>query len=291
MAPRILLLGGTSEASALARRLAAHIADQAGLDVILSLAGRTENPAPQPVPVRVGGFGGAAGLEDYLKAERIAAVVDATHPYAARMSFNAAQACAAAGVPLLALRRGPWMPVAGDRWREVADVPAAVAALGTAPRRVFLALGRNEVRAFEAAPQHAYLVRSVDPVSPPLAVPQADYVLGRGPFGEVEDRALLEAHRIDTIVAKNSGGSATYGKMVAARGLGIEVLLIARPAIPAVPAVETPAAAEAWLLDRFGGHGAEPTGAGSSAGEDASSARGVDASPARGAGPSAERGA
>lgn len=260
MVPRILLLGGTSEASALAKRLAArlaaHIADHAGLDVVLSLAGRTEHPAPQPVPVRVGGFGGAAGLADYLKAERIAAVVDATHPYAARMSFNAAQACAAAGVPLLALRRGPWMPVAGDRWREVADVPAAVAALGDAPRRVFLALGRNEVRAFEAAPQHAYLVRSVDPVLPPLAVPQAQYVLGRGPFGEADDRALLEAHRIDTIVAKNSGGAATYGKMAAARALGIEVLLIARPAIPAVPAVETPAEAEAWLLHQLGAHGA-----------------------------------
>ncbi|MDI4658336.1 cobalt-precorrin-6A reductase [Xanthobacter autotrophicus] len=279
MVPRILLLGGTSEASALAKRLAARIADQAGLDVVLSLAGRTEHPAPQPVPVRVGGFGGAAGLEHYLKVQRIAAVVDATHPYAARMSFNAAQACAAAGVPLLALRRGPWMPVAGDRWREVADVPAAVAALGDAPRRVFLALGRNEVRAFEAAPQHFYLVRSVDPVSPPLAVPQAEYVLGRGPFGEGDDRALLEAHRIDTIVAKNSGGSATYGKMAAARTLGIEVLLIARPAIPAVAAVETPAEAEAWLLDQLGAHGAD------------SSARDAESSPARGAGLSAERGA
>ena len=287
MIPRILLLGGTSEASALARRLAARIADHAGLDVILSLAGRTEHPAPQPVPVRVGGFGGAEGLEDYLKAERIAAVVDATHPYAARMSFNAAEACAAAGVPLLALRRGPWMPVAGDRWREVADVPAAVAALGDAPRRVFLALGRNEVRAFEAAPQHVYLVRSVDPVTPPLAVPEAEYVLGRGPFGEAEDRALLEAHRIDTIVAKNSGGSATYGKMAAARALCIEVLLIARPAFPAVPAVETPAEAEAWLLDRLGAHGAD-----SSTGDTgSSSARGADSPSARGAGLSAERGA
>ncbi|MDI4665862.1 cobalt-precorrin-6A reductase [Xanthobacter autotrophicus] len=285
MVPRILLLGGTSEASALAKCLASRIADHGGLDVVLSLAGRTENPAPQPVPVRVGGFGGATGLEDYLKAERIAAVVDATHPYAARMSFNAAQACAAAGVPLLALRRGPWTPVAGDRWREVADVPAAVVALGDAPRRVFLALGRNEVRAFEAAPQHSYLVRSVDPVAPPLAVPDAEYVLGRGPFGEADDRAMLEAHRIDTIVAKNSGGSATYGKMAAARALGIEVLLIARPAVPAVPAVATPAEAEAWLLDQFGAHGADSTGA------ESSSARGADSFSARGAGLSTERGA
>lgn len=248
MAPRVLLLGGTTEARALATRLAGR----AGLDVILSLAGRTEKPAPQPVPVRIGGFGGATGLRDYLRAEKIAAVVDATHPYAARMSFNAAEACAATGVPLLALRRAPWVPVAGDRWREVADVPAAVAALGAVPRRVFLALGRNEVRVFEAAPQHAYLVRSVDPVVPPLAVPEAAYVLGRGPFGEEDDRAMLAGHGIEVIVAKNSGGSATYGKMAAARALGIEVVLIARPAVPEVPAVETPAEAEQWLLAHLG---------------------------------------
>lgn len=208
------------------------------------------------MPVRIGGFGGPAGLEDYLKAEGIAAVIDATHPYAARMSFNAALACAAAGVPLLALRRGPWQARPGDCWREVADVPAAVAALGATPRRVFLALGRNEVRAFEAAPQHAYLVRSVDPVTPPLAVPQAEYVLGRGPFGEAEDHALLKARGIDTIVAKNSGGSATYGKMAAARALGIPVVLIARPPVPDVTAVETAAEAVAWL-DGILAHGTD----------------------------------
>ncbi|MFG1347161.1 cobalt-precorrin-6A reductase [Xanthobacter autotrophicus DSM 431] len=249
MVPRILLLGGTTEA----RALAARLAGRSGLDVTLSLAGRTEKPAPQPVPVRIGGFGGAAGLEAYLRAERIAAVVDATHPYAARMSFNAAEACASAGVPLLALRRAPWEQVPGDLWREVSDVPAAVAALGAAPRRVFLALGRNEVRAFEAAPQHAYLVRSVDPVLPPLAVARADYVLGRGPFTEEDDRALLAGHGIEVIVAKNSGGTATYGKMAAARALEIEVLLVARPPVPPVPAAETPAEAEAWLLARIQG--------------------------------------
>ncbi|MFS8037870.1 cobalt-precorrin-6A reductase [Xanthobacter sp. AM11] len=257
MAPRILLLGGTSEASALAARLApGRHPELPQLQVILSLAGRTEHPAPQPVPVRVGGFGGPAGLEHYLRTERIAAVVDATHPYAARMSFNAAAACAAAGVPLIALRRGPWAPVPGDCWQEVADVAAAVTALGAAPRRVFLALGRNEVRAFEAAPHHAYLVRSVDPVRPPLAVPAADYVLGRGPFSEEDDRALLGAHRIELIVAKNSGGAATYGKMAAARALGIGVVLIARPPVPDVPAVERPQEAQAWLAALFGGAGA-----------------------------------
>lgn len=250
MKPRILLLGGTGEARALAQRLAGR----ADLAVTLSLAGRTERPLPQPVPVRVGGFGGVAGMRSYLAGERIVAVIDATHPYAARISANAAEACAGEDVPLLALRRPAWEKVEGDTWRSVADVPAAVAALGVEPRRVFLALGRNEVRAFEAAPQHSYLVRSVDPVEPPLAVPHAHYVLGRGPFGEEEDRALLEAHGIEVLVAKNSGGSATYGKMAAARALGIEAVLIARPDVADVPSVETIAAAEAWLDEVLAAH-------------------------------------
>jgi precorrin-6A/cobalt-precorrin-6A reductase len=241
----VLLLGGTGEARALAGRLA----HRPGLRVTLSLAGRTRAPAPQPVPVRVGGFGGAAGLQSYLKAQAIAAVIDATHPYAARISANAAEACAAAGVPLLALRRPPWEPQEGDRWRDAADVPAAIAALGMAPRRVFLALGRNEVRAAEAVPQHSYVVRSVDPVLPPLAVPDAHYVLGRGPFTQEGDRALLAAHRIDAMVAKNSGGAATYGKIAAARALGIEVILIARPRLPDGAAVADIGAAEAWLME------------------------------------------
>lgn len=239
----MLLLGGTADA----RRLAGRLAGRADLNVILSLAGRTENPAPQPVPVRVGGFGGAEGLARFLAAERVGAVVDATHPYAAVISRNAAAACAQAGVPLLALRRPPWRRQEGDRWREVEDVAGAMAALGVASRHVFLALGRNEVRAFEAAPQHCYLVRSVDPVVPPLDVPQAGYVVARGPFAQDAERALLEAHGIEVIVAKNSGGMATYAKIAAARALGIEVLLLRRPALPDAEAVESAEAALAWL--------------------------------------------
>lgn len=197
--------------------------------------------------MRVGGFGGAEGLARFLVAERVGAVVDATHPYAAVISRNAAAACAQAGVPLLALRRPPWRRQEGDRWREVEDVAGALAAVGAASRRVFLALGRNEVRAFEAAPQHCYLVRSVDPVVPPLDVPQAGYVVARGPFAEDAERALLEAYGIEVIVAKNSGGMATYAKIAAARALGIEVLLLRRPALPDAEAVESAEAALAWL--------------------------------------------
>lgn len=213
----------------------------------LSLAGRTAAPAALPVPVRSGGFGGVAGLADYLTAERIGALIDATHPYAAVISANAAQAARLANVPLLAFRRPPWARREGDRWTEVADVNAAVEALGEKPRRVFLALGRKEVAPFAQAPQHHYLVRSVDPIDPPLAVPHADYILARGPFGEDDERTLLTAHGIEVIVSKNSGGSATYGKIAAARALGIDVIVLRRPELPEAPSAETVDAALAWL--------------------------------------------
>jgi len=240
---RILILGGTTEA----RRLAERLAPRSDLDVRLSLAGRTSNPVPHPVPVRVGGFGGAGGLAQYLTTERIDRLIDATHPYAAVMSAHAAQAARRAGVPLLALRRPAWRPSAGDRWREAADTREAARTLGDQPRRVFLALGRNEIAAFVTAPQHVYLVRSVDPVEPPLAVPHATYIRARGPFAEADDRALLAAHAIDVVVSKNSGGDAAYGKIAAARVLGIEVVLLRRPALPDVPGVETIEDAAAWL--------------------------------------------
>ncbi|MHA6641991.1 cobalt-precorrin-6A reductase [Mesorhizobium sp. A623] len=233
MTHRILILGGTTEARQLAAKLAASYS------VTLSLAGRTENPVAQGAPTRVGGFGGVDGLVAYLAGEKIDLLVDATHPYAACISANAADAAHKAGVPILALRRPGWEQGAGDRWILADDVAGAVAALGTEPKRVFLALGRQEVAAFEAAPQHHYLVRSVDPVTPPLAVPSAAYVLARGPFPEAEERALLVDHRIDVMVSKNSGGLATYGKIAAARALGIEVIMVRRPTLPVVPSAET----------------------------------------------------
>ena len=242
---RILILGGTTEARLLAERLSAR----RDLAVTLSLAGRTSKPVPHPVPLRIGGFGGADGLADHLRAERIDRLIDATHPYAAMMSHHAADAARLADVPLLALRRPAWTQVAGDRWTEVPDVRDAARALGTTPRRVFLALGRNEIAAFEAAPQHMYLVRSVDPVDPPLAVPHATYIEARGPFREDDDRALLAAHAIDVVVSKNSGGHAAYGKIAAARALGVAVILLRRPALPDVPAVERIDDAVAWLDD------------------------------------------
>ena len=226
---KILVLGGTIEARQLAGKLAAKYA------VTLSLAGRTENPVAQGVPVRVGGFGGAEGLAAFLEDNRVDLLVDATHPYAARISANAAEAARLAGIPAIALRRPAWQQGTGDRWTPVESAAEAVTALGSAPRKIFLALGRQELAPFEAAPQHSYLVRSVDPVEPPLGLPDATYILARGPFSEADDRALLETHGIDAIVSKNSGGHATYGKIAAARKLGIEVFLIRRPPLPDLP--------------------------------------------------------
>jgi precorrin-6A/cobalt-precorrin-6A reductase len=202
---------------------------------------------PQPVPVRIGGFGGPEGLAEHLRNEHIDVLIDATHPYAATISANATIAAAKAGVKLLAMRRPPWAKVAGDDWTEVDGIDAAVEALGSAPRRVFLTLGRKEIGPFATAPQHAYLVRSVDPVDPPLAVPHAIYLTARGPFSEVDDRALLERHRMEVIVAKNSGGEASYGKIAAARALHLPVILLKRPVLPEGESVKTVKDALAWL--------------------------------------------
>jgi len=240
---KILILGGTTEA----RELAGVLAGRADFAVTLSLAGRTMTPVPQPVPVRVGGFGGAEGLAAYLRDEGIDILIDATHPYAAVMSLNAAQAAEITGVRFLALRRAAWEKTQGDQWIEAANVAEAVEALGKAPRRVFLALGRKEIEPFETAPQHIYLVRSVDPVDPPLAVPHAIYLTARGPFSEADDRALLERYRIDVIVAKNSGGEASYGKIGAARALHLPVVMLARPALPEAESVQTVEDVVAWL--------------------------------------------
>jgi precorrin-6A/cobalt-precorrin-6A reductase len=240
---RVLILGGTAEA----RQLAGRLASRGDLSVTLSLAGRTASPAPQPVPVRVGGFGGADGLAAYLKAERIDALIDATHPYAAIIAANAAKAAESTGVKLLALRRAPWTKVAGDRWIEAHTMDEAVAKMGGEPRRVFLALGRKDLAAFETAPQHDYLIRSVDPVDPPLKRPRAKYIESRGPFTEANDRTLMEAHRTEIVVAKNSGGDSTYGKIAAARALGLDVIMLRRPALPRVTSVESVEDAVRWL--------------------------------------------
>lgn len=244
---KILILGGTTEASDLARR----IAGDGRFDATFSYAGRTREPAEQPIPARVGGFGGVEGLAAYLRDEGIRALVDATHPFAERMSWNAAKAAAETGVPLLALRRGPWVRQPGDRWRPVASVEAAVGAIGAEPRRVFLTIGQKELAPFQMAPQHDYLIRSVDRPDPASLPPKARVITERGPFEEAAERALLIEHYIDVLVTKNSGGTATAAKLAAARMLALPVAMIERPAVPpGVETVDTADAALKWLEAR-----------------------------------------
>ncbi len=242
--PRVFILGGTTEARLLGERLARR----GDLDVTLSLAGRTASPMPHALPVRIGGFGGAEGLAQHLGAERVDALIDATHPYAIAISANAAEAARSIGVPFLVLHRLAWHAVAGDRWTEVDDTSAAVRAIGRQSRNVFVTLGRNDIATFADAPQHNYLIRSVDPVDPPLPLPRVTYVTARGPFREADDRALMSAHAIGVVISKNSGGSAAYGKIAAARALGIEVIMVRRPPPPDADfTVSTIDDAVAWL--------------------------------------------
>ena len=240
--PRVLLLGGTTDAAAMARALA-----EARVDAVYSYAGRTESPVAQPLPMRVGGFGGVAGLAEYLRAEGISHLIDATHPFAAQMSRNAVAASKMADVPLIALERAPWQAAEGDRWTHVPDLPAAVAALGEAPRRVFLAIGRQTLDAFAGAAQHHYLLRLVDPPTEPLPLPRAEAVIARGPFTVAGDRVLLREHRIEAIVAKNAGGAGAEAKLVAARKLGLPVILIDRPPVPDRRVARTVAEVMGWL--------------------------------------------
>ena len=240
----ILILGGTSEAGALVRALAPSS------DVTLSLAGRTASPKPEPVPTRIGGFGGVEGLAAWIVAHRVARVVDATHPFADRISGNAAQACARTGTPLLAIRRPPWEPVPGDDWIDVADMDAAAEALGSAPRIVFLTIGRQALAAFARAPQHTYHVRTIEPVGDALPVPRMTTITARGPFSTQAEIALMREAGIAVVVSKNAGGAATYGKIAAARELGISVVMVRRPAVPDVPAVPDAEGALVWLAQR-----------------------------------------
>lgn len=240
----LLILGGTTEAAALAERLAAAAP---GLAARVSLAGRTRAPRPLALPMRIGGFGGAEGLARFLEARRVRAVVDATHPFAAVMPFNAAAACRTAGVPLLALVRPEWRAEAGDRWMDAPDMAAAAQALGEEPKRVFLTIGRQELAAFAAAPQHRYLGRMIEAPEAGHGLPELTVIRARGPFDEEAETALMRRERIDVVVAKNAGGTASAAKLAAARALGLPVVMVARPARPETETAGTVDEAMAWL--------------------------------------------
>lgn len=239
--PHCLILGGTGDARKLAERLAAR----QDLRVTLSLAGRTKTPLPQAVTTRIGGFGGVQGLAEYLRAERIDLLVDATHPFAARISVNAFAASGSIGIPLVALDRPAWAKVVGGNWIEVADIEAAATSLGDEPRTVFLTIGRQDLAPFATHPQHRYIQRSVDPAD--IRLPSAVAILDRGPFDAASEEALMRTHGVQVLVTKNSGGDATYGKIIAARRLGLPVVMVKRPAPSGAQTVGSIEALVVWI--------------------------------------------
>ena len=226
---RLLILGGTADA----RQLADTLASRPGLSVITSLAGRTVEPRRPAGDLRIGGFGGAAGLADYLRRTQVDLVIDATHPYAAAISRHAVEACRSAAKPLLRFERGPWRPETGDRWIEVDSLSAAARVAPSLGRRAFLTIGIKELSAFAGIPDLWFLVRLVEMPAEPLPLLDHEIVLGRGPFAAAAERDLLRGRGIEFVIAKNSGGPATYGKIVAARELGLPVVLLRRPELPA----------------------------------------------------------
>jgi precorrin-6A/cobalt-precorrin-6A reductase len=228
MAGNILILGGTSEAMALSRALA----DRPEINAVMSLAGRTGHPVLPPIKHRIGGFGGVEGLVAYLESENIRAVIDATHPFAAQMTRNAALACERLGVPRMIYTRPAWTPSAEDCWISVRDTEAAIQALGQEPQKVFLTVGRLSLPAFRRAPQHHYLMRSIDAPDATDRPPHMELILARGPFDVKAEQALMVAYGIQIIVTKNSGGHATDAKLAAARALHRPVIMIDRPSLP-----------------------------------------------------------
>ncbi len=241
---RVLILGGTGEGLALGRALA----DDPRFEITYSVAGRTTAPVLPPTETRTGGFGGVNGLQLYLEGREIDLIVDATHPFAAQMSANAVEAAAETGIPVLALRRPPWTADDGDRWIDVPIMQAAADAIGAESRRVFLTIGQHDLAPFLTAPQHRYVLRSVEPPPEKLRPLDCLVMAERGPFALDGERALLAEHRIDILVTKNSGGDATRPKLIAARERGIPVIMVARPALPPATAeVPDVDAALAWL--------------------------------------------
>ena len=240
---KVLILGGTREG----RMLAEQLSLDARFAALLSFAGRTASLQAPALPHRIGGFGGTAGLIAFLRAGQFDALIDATHPFAARMSENAVQAAHALQLPLLRVEHPAWERGEADLWHDVDDMQAAAHALGPTPRRVFLTIGRLEIDAFRSAPHHHYLVRAVDPFALPL--PDARLITARGPFHVAAERELLQRESIDVIVSKNAGTAATYAKIEAARALALPVIMVKRPALAAADTTGSAQNARRWLED------------------------------------------
>jgi precorrin-6A/cobalt-precorrin-6A reductase len=249
-ARHLLILGGTGEAAGLAKAALARFGD--AISITTALAGRTRHPGPIAGEVRIGGFGGPAGLAEYLLEQQVDRLIDATHPFAAEISRTARLGAGQAGVPRLALLRPPWRRHPLDRWIEVDSLEAAALLVGRVGRRAWLTVGANSIAPFTSATGVRFVVRMIDPPPEPLPLRFYEVVTGRGPFSLIEERHLLERHGIDVVVCKASGGGATEAKLIAARELSLPVIMVRRPPAEPGPSVETIDAALDWLdeLDR-----------------------------------------
>jgi len=236
----VLLLAGTAEARKVAER-------SSGVDMIASFAGATVDPADLPVPVRIGGFGGAEGFREFLADRKITAVLDATHPFASKMTRTAASVSAAAGLPYCLLLRPPWTPEPGDRWTRVAcleEVPSKI----PPHAQVFLATGRQSLAAMSDLRAARILCRVIDPPLGPFPLPNGAFLQGRPPFSVADEVSLFREHGIDVLVVKNAGGAASRSKLLAARELGMRVVIVDRPPPPPdAKIVASVDAALAWL--------------------------------------------
>jgi precorrin-6A/cobalt-precorrin-6A reductase len=244
--PKLLILGGTGDAA----KLIAQAAALPEVELISSLAGRTPKPnIPTVGQVRIGGFGGEAGLLRFLRQEQIDILIDVTHPFAAQISWNAAKAAKAHGIPNLLVNRPGWGPQKTDRWIETPTHEAAAALLPELAQRVFLTIGRQELAAFADLPDLWFLMRMITPPDPPI--PVGEVILQQGPFSVEAEIELMQRYRIAAIVSKNSGGNATYAKIIAARELAIPVVMIPRPTLPETEIVDSIDAALDWLRSRI----------------------------------------
>ncbi|MCF7700172.1 cobalt-precorrin-6A reductase [Loktanella sp. M215] len=236
----VLLLAGTGDARQIAEGLA-----QAGVPAVASFAGATQRARPLPLATRTGGFGGEAGFVAYLDQAGITAVLDATHPFADRITRRTAQVCAARGIPYLYHLRPAWQPEDGDDWREIAREEDA-ADLIPVGRTVFLGTGRQTLDRFANLAGRRVICRQIDPPTAPFPFAGGEFLIGRPPFSVAHERDLFAALGIDWIVVKNAGGEASRTKLTAARELGIPVLMIRRPDPPDAPMTDSVDAAVAW---------------------------------------------
>ncbi len=244
---RLLILGGTGDAVKLLDR----VSSVTGVKVITTLAGRTQSPKAVAGEVRIGGFGGEAGLVAYLQAEKIDLIIDATHPFAAQISWHVAGAATQLAIPKLLLVRPAWTRSPEDDWIEVESIDQAVTAIPDTAERIFITIGRQQLAPFARLTDRWCLMRSIDPPDPNIPLPPGKLLLDRGPFTLESERQLLTEYGIQAIVSKNSGGDATYAKIIAARELKIPVIAIQRPIVPEGDRVADVESAIEWLQDRL----------------------------------------